>query len=218
MNTAKHAALRVDFVSDIMCPWCVIGYLQLTQAAAKVEVALDIHWHPFELNPKMPEGGQNLLEHVSKKYGTTPEESEKARKRLVKTAHDLGFTFVFSDDSRMVNSFLAHQLVEWADGFQAQHKIKIALFKAHFSDRRDVSDINILTAIAGEAGLDPTAARAALGSGGLGNNVRMMEQFWTEHGIQGAPAMIFASEHILIGARGVAAYAALLKKLTRTAA
>lgn len=218
MNTMKHAALRVDFVSDIMCPWCVIGYLQLTQAAAEVGVTLDIHWHPFELNPKMPEGGQDLLEHVSEKYGSTAKESEKARKRLIKTAHDLGFTFAFSDDSRMVNSFLAHQLVEWADGFQAQHKIKMALFQAHFSDGRDVSDIEVLTEIAGEAGLDATAAHAALGAGGLANNVRMMEQFWTEHGIQGVPAMIFASEHILIGARGVANYATLLKKLTHAVA
>ena len=104
--------LRVDIVSDVVCPWCVIGYHQLAHAANATVVAIDVHWHPFELNPNMVQEGENLREHLAAKYGTTPEGSRKARARLTEMGAALGFTFNYADDMRMVNTFRAHQLID----------------------------------------------------------------------------------------------------------
>ena len=205
--------IQIDIVSDVVCPWCVIGYRQLEQALSETGIAAEVQWHPFELNPKMPPEGQNLGDHLAEKYGTTPEQSVAARQRLSDLGAELGFVFDFSDDARMVNTFQAHQLVEWADQQGQQSKVKLALFKAHFSDGQDVSDIDTLVAIATEIGLDGDAARAALESEKMAWNVRTMQQFWVEKGVRGVPAMVFDKQHLLSGAQGVKNYVTLLRRL-----
>lgn len=85
--------IRVDIVSDVVCPWCAIGYFQLAKAADEIGIGIEVHWHPFELNPQMAEEGENLREHLAAKYGTTPEGSKKARERLTDMGAALGFTF-----------------------------------------------------------------------------------------------------------------------------
>jgi len=205
--------IQIDIVSDVVCPWCVIGYRQLEQALSETGIAAEVQWHPFELNPKMPPEGQNLGDHLAEKYGTTPEQSVAARQRLSDLGAELGFVFDFSDDARMVNTFQAHQLVEWADQLGQQSKVKLALFKAHFSDGQDVSDIDTLVAIATEIGLDGDAARAALESEKMAWNVRTMQQFWIEKGVSGVPAMVFDKQHLLSGAQGAKNYVTLLRRL-----
>jgi predicted DsbA family dithiol-disulfide isomerase len=205
--------IQIDIVSDVVCPWCVIGYRQLEQALSETGITAKIQWHPFELNPKMPPEGQNLRDHLAEKYGTTPEQSIAARHRLSILGADLGFVFDFNDDARMVNTFQAHQLIEWADDQGRQSEVKLALFKAHFSDARDVSDIDTLVAIATETGLDGEAAREALEGEQMAWNVRTMQQFWIEKGVRGVPAMVFDKQHLLSGAQGAKNYATLLRRL-----
>ena len=123
--------LRVDIVSDVVCPWCIIGYKQLMLALSSMPGEFDvaIHWHPFELNPQMPEGGQNLREHLAQKYNRSAEQSQIARTRLSAVGESLGFTFDYFDGMRMVNTFRAHQLLHWASEQGRQTELKLALFE-----------------------------------------------------------------------------------------
>lgn len=205
--------LQIDIVSDVVCPWCVIGYRQLRLALKQTGTNARVRWHPFELNPEMPPEGQNMRAHLMQKYGTTDEQSQTARANLVQAGANVGFTFNFSDDSRMVNSFLAHQLVEWAEEKGRQNDMKQALFQAHFTDARDVSDIATLGDIAADLGLDRADAIATLEGGHKAWNVRTMQKFWTDKGIRGVPAMVFDLKHLVTGAQGVDTYSALLRDL-----
>ncbi|MDU8927460.1 DsbA family oxidoreductase [Alisedimentitalea sp. MJ-SS2] len=208
------APLRIDIVSDVVCPWCIIGYSQLARAIDQTDASVQILWHPFELNPQMPPQGQNLREHLAEKYGTTVEDSIKARAQLTELGASHGFTFNFSDDSRMVNTFHAHQLIELAETQGRQTDMKLALFKAHFSDGRDVSDIATLAAIAGELGLDASDAQSALTENRFAGEVRTMQKFWIDKGVRGVPAMVFDLKHLVTGAQGVDTYAQLLKRFS----
>lgn len=118
MNDFPRQALRIDIVSDVVCPWCIIGYKQLQQAlqSAPTDYDIDLHWQPFELNPQMPPEGQDMREHLAQKYGSTAEQSRGARERLTALGDSLGFHFDYSGDMRMVNTFRAHQLLHWAAG------------------------------------------------------------------------------------------------------
>ena len=214
----KSDSIRVDIVSDVVCPWCVIGYHQLAKAAQDTGIGIDVHWHPFELNPQMGEDGENLREHLAAKYGTTPEGSRKARARLTELGAALGFEFNYADDMRMVNTFRAHQLIDWAEGQGKAHEAKLALFAAFFTRRENVADINVLIEVAGQIGLDRNAARAMLDSGGRAEKVREKEQFWTSRGVQGVPAMIFDRQHLVTGAQGEEAYASILSQLSNAPA
>lgn len=213
--TATTSLIRVDIVSDVVCPWCVIGYYQLAAAARQVDAALHVHWHPFELNPEMPSEGENLREHLAAKYGTTPEGSIKARARLTALGKELGFTFAYADDMRMWSTFRAHQLLDWAEPLGKGHALQLALFAAYFTDRMNLSDIDTLASVAGRVGLDVDAARQALVSGARAEAVRSREQTWLRRGVTGVPAMIFAGEVAVVGAQGVEAYASILQQLRR---
>ena len=202
MAEAK-SKLRIDIVSDVMCPWCVIGYRQLATALEECEVEYDIHWHPFELNPNMPPEGQDIGEHLAKKYGTTPEQSAANRAMMTAQGKDLGFDFNFSDGFRMHNTFHTHQLLHWANGLGRKHDLKQALFTAHFTHGRNLSDDSVLVEIAGEIGLDRDEAKAVLAEQRFANSVRQEQKFWTQQGISGVPAVVFDRQHLVSGAQGV---------------
>jgi predicted DsbA family dithiol-disulfide isomerase len=205
--------LRIDIVSDVMCPWCIIGYRQLSEALAASGTDHKIHWHPFELNPQMPAKGQNLREHIIEKYGSTPEQSAQSRQQMTALGEGLGFSFQFSDDMRMHNTFNAHQLMHWADTQGRRHDLKIALFLAHFTDRRDLSDDAVLADIAAEIGLDRDDALAVLDDQRFANDVRSAELFWQQQGISGVPAVVFDRKHLVTGAQGVENYTSILAQL-----
>lgn len=217
-DTAPHPAVRIDIVSDVVCPWCIVGYKQLEQALQATGVQADLHWHPFELNPDMPPQGENLRDHLIGKYAITPEQSVAARQQLTDLGASLGFDFAYSDDSRMVNTFRAHQLLDWAEGQGGQHSLKLALFKAYFSDGRDVSDIAVLTDTAAAAGLDPDAAGAVLASGTHAALVRRKQKVWIDNGIRSVPSMVFAGKYLLTGAQGGDTYARALTRCLEDAA
>ncbi|WP_146591450.1 DsbA family oxidoreductase [Puniceibacterium confluentis] len=205
--------LRIDIVSDVMCPWCVIGFRQLARALEETGTAHEIHWHPFELNPQMPTEGQNLREHIIEKYGTTPEQSEQSRRQMTAIGNELGFPFRFADDMRMHNTFNAHQLLHWARELGRVHDLKQALFAAHFTNLRNLSDISVLADVAGENGLDGAEALAVLQDQRHADEVRAHEAFWQKQEIQGVPAVIFDSRHLVTGAQGVECYTSILNQL-----
>lgn len=209
------SALRIDIISDIVCPWCLVGLLQLLQALEARNQTAALHWHPFELNPDMPAEGQNLREHIAEKYGASAADSQATRDRLTEIGADLGFAFAFSEGSRMVNTFLAHQLLDWVGEQASQLPLKLALFRAYFSQGRDVSDPQILLEIAAEAGLDPEDARQALVSGDHIQPVRMKEDYWRQQGIQSVPAMVFQGKYLVSGAQGVEGYGNILDQLAQ---
>lgn len=207
--------LRIDIVSDVMCPWCIIGYRQLALALEATGTAHEIHWHPFELNPQMPPEGQDGFEHVAEKYGSTRAQSEESRARMTALGTELGFDFRWTNGFRMHNTFNAHQLLHWADTQTRKHDLKMALFSAHFTDRRNLSDNAVLADVASEIGLDRTEALAVLEDQRFADDVRQVQSFWLKQGIQGVPAMIFDRQHLVTGAQGVENYTSILNQLTK---
>ncbi len=216
--STNPSAVRVDIVSDVVCPWCAIGYYQLAAASREVSLALDVHWHPFELNPQMAQEGENLREHLAEKYGTTPEGSKRARANLTALGAELGFAFNYADDMRMVNTFRAHQLIHWAGTLSLAHEAKLALFAAFFTHRRDLNDPKVLAASAGDIGLDRKEAVRVLEEERYAQPVREAEQFWVSRGIQGVPAMIFEKRFLISGAQGVENYTHVLQQIASEAA
>lgn len=210
--------LQIDIVSDVVCPWCIIGFKQLEQAMGATGMGAYVRWHPFELNPQMPPEGQNLREHLAEKYGTTPEQSRTARQRLTDLGDSLGFTFNYSDDTRMVNTFAAHQLLDWAAEQNLQHPLKMALFAAFFTEGKDVSDHAVLAAAAGAVGLDEAQARSVLESGSHAEQTRAKQRVWLERGISGVPAMVFAGKYLVTGAQGAEGYVEVLRRCAAEAA
>ena len=205
--------LRIDIVSDVVCPWCIIGYRQLAEALKATDTAHEIHWHSFELNPDMPPEGQNLRDHIAEKYGTSAQESEESRRKMTALGADVGFEFCFNDDTRTYNTFNIHQLLHCADQQECMHDLKLALFTAHFTHQRHLSDNHVLADIAAEIGLDRSEALAILESQRFAEEVRDAQRVSREQGIQGVPAVIFNRRHLVTGAQGIENYTHILGQL-----
>lgn len=211
----KKLSLRIDIVSDVVCPWCVIGYYRLQRALDSFTdtITPEVHWLPFELNPNMPPEGENLRDHITEKYGTTPEESIAARQQLTALGADVGFTFDFFDDMRIVNTFHAHQLLHWAATEGKQNALSLQLFEACFSQRRDVSSFDVLISAAGNVGLNTYAARDVLAKQTYADEVRKLEQAIVNKGVRGVPLFIFNGEHVISGAQEIAAFKGVLQQM-----
>jgi predicted DsbA family dithiol-disulfide isomerase len=216
--TTSPQKLQIDIVSDVVCPWCIIGYKQLTQALEATGTPHEIRWHPFELNPDMPPEGQNLQEHIAEKYGSTKAESNDSRVRMTQIGSELGFDFQFADDMRMHNTFNVHQLLHWAEQQGRKNDLKQALFVAHFTHRRNLSDKAVLADIAGEIGLDRTQALAVMNDQRFATDVREAEQYWISQGIRSVPAVVFNQRHLVSGAQGVENFTRILGQLAQTKA
>ena len=216
MSAATSADLRVDIISDVVCPWCIIGYRQLQEAADAVGKTLDVHWHPYELNPQMPAEGQNLREHITEKYGSSAEDSKKTRETITQLGYELGFTFDFKPESRIMNTFLAHKLIHWAASKDRQHDLKMVLIRRYFTEGQDVSQKDVLLEAVRELGLDKAEAEAVLDNDQVAQEVRQVEHFWLKSGVQGVPSMVFNQRHLVTGAQGVDNYASIIRQLTET--
>lgn len=212
------STIRIDIASDVVCPWCIIGYKQLEHALDETGARAEIHWHPFELNPQMPEQGEDLQQHLAAKYGSTPEDGRKARARLTAMGAELGFTFDYADDMNMPNTFRAHQLLHWAGTQGREHDLKMALFEAFFTNRENVNDLEILADTAARIGLNRDEALAVLRDARFAEDVRLAEQSWTTKGIQGVPAMIFNQKYLVTGAQGTENFVSILRQLAREVA
>ncbi|WP_137226391.1 DsbA family oxidoreductase [Shewanella sp. MEBiC00475] len=207
--------LQIDIISDVMCPWCIIGYRRLEQALSQFnDLDVNIQWHPFELNPKMGPEGQHLGEHIAEKYGSTPEQSAQNRQRLTQMGADLGFEFNFSDSSRIYNTLQAHQLLYWAAESGKQTELKLALFSSYFTEQKNPDDIEVLIEAAAQVGLDTNEARAVLTDKRFEAAVKEEEQLWIGRGIQAVPAIVFNQQYLISGAQEPATIAELITKLT----
>jgi predicted DsbA family dithiol-disulfide isomerase len=215
MVTRSVPTLRIDIVSDVVCPWCVIGFKQLQRALVELgdEVEVEIHWHPFELNPQMPPEGQDLREHIGQKYGTTHEQSHAARMRLTEIAESLGVEFRFYEGMRIHNTFKAHQLLHWAGEQGKQTELELALFESCFTRQENVDDGEVLVAAAGRAGLNEKEAGAVLNDGRYVDTVREQQRFWLSNGIHAVPSFILNQRYLIPGAQDPEVFVAALSKL-----
>ena len=207
--------MRIDFVSDVVCPWCVIGLKSLEQALANAAdvVSADIHFQPFELNPDMPREGQNVAEHIAQKYGADPERSKGTRDLIRSSAEAFGFAMRTGPDSRIWNTFDCHRLLHWAALEAKQPALKMALFTAHFSEGRNLGDSEVLVAAAVAAGLDGAAAREVLASGAYIDDVRKDERFWREQGVSAVPAIVFDGKYLITGGQPVEAFEKVIRSI-----
>ncbi len=207
--------LKIDFVSDISCPWCVIGLRSLEQALERVgdETTADIHFQPFELNPQMPPEGQDIVEHIAQKYGPTPEQLMRNQEGIRARGAALGFTFNMDKRARIYNTFDAHRLLHGAELDGRQHALKRALFTAYFTEGRNPSDREVLIDVATQAGLDPVRAREILESGLYGDEVREREQFYGRQGIHAVPSVIVNDKYLIQGGQPVEVFEQALRKI-----
>lgn len=213
--------VRIDILSDVVCPWCVIGFKQLQTALRECpEIEADIRWLPFELNPHMPPGGENLREHLAGKYGTTLEGSIAARKRLTRIGADLGFQFNYFNEMRMFNTFKAHQLLHWAGDRQTEKQtgLKMALFEAYFRDGRSVDQEPVLLDAVEKVGLSRDKAARILRDEIYGQVVKNLETHWLQQGVTGVPAFIFNQRYVMTGAQPAENFKQQLSKLAAEAA
>jgi len=207
--------LKIDFVSDVSCPWCVIGLKALEQALERVggEANAEIHFQPFELNPQMPPEGQDIAEHIAQKYGSTPEQLARNQEGISSLGAALGFTFNMDKRSRIYNTFDAHRLLHWADLEGRQHALKRALFAAYFTEGRNPSDRDVLVDVATQAGLDALRAREVLESGLYADQVREREQFYARQRIQAVPAVIVNDKYLIQGGQPVEVFEQALRRI-----
>ena len=215
--------LKIDFVSDVSCPWCAVGLASLEQALAQVadDVRATITFQPFELNPQMVSEGEDTTEHLAKKYGSTPEQAASIRETIRARGAELGFTFNLDKRSRIYNTFNAHRLLHWAhlEGHAgAQVALKKAYLKAYFTDGENPSDSKVLVRIAGEVGLDVARAQAILDGDEFANDVRAQEQFYLRNGINSVPAVVINGQHLISGGQPPEVFANALKQIAAQAA
>jgi predicted DsbA family dithiol-disulfide isomerase len=209
------ARLKIDFVSDVSCPWCVIGLKSLEAALSRVaDIDADLHFQPFELNPQMVAGGQNIVEHIAQKYGSTADVFERSQAMLRARGAEVGFMFDLQKRSRIYNTFDAHRLLHWAEGEGKQSALKNALFVAYFTEGRNPSDPEVLVDLAAKVGLDAERARRILESDEYAKEVRDREQFYLRQGIHAVPAVIINDRHLIEGGQPVEVFEQVLRQLS----
>ena len=215
-------ALKIDFVSDIACPWCAVGLFSLEKALDRLqgEVAVDLHFQPFELNPDMGPGGQDLGEHLTQKYGSTAEQQAQIRQTISARGAEVGFAFAPDGRGRVYNTFNAHRLLTWAQtqGEGAQRQLKIALLTAYQGRAACIEDMAVLLACVAEAGLDTAAARQVLDSDAYADEVREVEQMYRRAGVNSVPAIIINEQYLISGGQPVEVFEKSLREIAAKAA
>ena len=214
--------MKIDFVSDVACPWCAVGLNALEQALARVapEIQATLHFQPFELNPQMPPEGQDIVEHLTQKYGIDAEQVKLNTDNIRQRGAEVGFTFGIGKRSRTYNTFDCHRLLHWA-GLQSaaqQRALKHALLKAYFTDGQNPSDHMVLRQAAAQAGLDGEAAAALLASDDYAAEVRQAEAFYQEQGISSVPSVIINDRHLISGGQPAAVFERALRHIAEEAA
>ena len=211
--------LRIDFVSDVSCPWCAIGLSSLETALehASDAVSADLHFQPFELNPDMGKEGQDIGEHIAQKYGATEEQQQQSREMIRQRGADVGFTFDMSKRGRIYNTFDAHRLLHWAEEQGKQRDLKMALFEAYFTRGEDPSSHEVLLEVADSVGLDKGEAARILESDRFAEEVRETEQFFQRAGIHSVPAVIINQKHLISGGQPPEVFERALREIAAKA-
>jgi predicted DsbA family dithiol-disulfide isomerase len=207
--------LKIDFVSDVVCPWCAVGLGALDEALRRLdgEVQADIHFQPFELNPQLAPEGEDVGEHLARKYGSTPEQMKQNQEAIRQRGADVGFTFNLDRRQRIYNTFDAHRLLHWAETQGRQGELKRALLGAYFTDGRDVSDREVLVAAAAQVGLDAGQARQVLEDGRYADEVRAQEAFYQGQGVRAVPSVIVNDRYLIQGGQPPEVFEESLRKI-----
>jgi predicted DsbA family dithiol-disulfide isomerase len=210
--------LKIDFVSDIACPWCAVGLGALEQALGQLkdELAADLHFQPFELNPNMGPGGQDLGEHLTQKYGSSPEQQAQIRANIAARGEEVGFNFNPGGRGRVYNTFNAHRLLHWAGvkGAQgSQHALKRALLESYQGRAEAVELDEVLLAVVASVGLDVTEAQTILSTDAYAQEVREIERFYQQAGIQSVPAVIINDKHLISGGQPSEVFEQALRRI-----
>lgn len=213
--------LKIDFVSDVSCPWCAVGLSALEQALDRVgsEVKAELHFQPFELNPQMPPEGQDTTEHLTQKYGSSAEQQAAIRETIRQRGASVGFTFRKQGRDRIYNTFDAHRLLHWAEheGGGLQHALKKAFLEAYFTHGESPASHDVLARVAGEVGLDAARAREILASDEFAAEVREREQYYLSAGIHSVPAVIINDRHLISGGQPVEVFEQALRQIAAAA-
>lgn len=212
-----NAPLKIDFVSDVACPWCAIGLASLEEALRRLDgqVQAELHFQPFELNPNMPSGGQDITEHLTQKYGSTPQQQAAGRENIRQRGEALGFIFRKEGRGRAWNTFNAHRLLHWAglEGQQQQLALKKALLQAYHGQGLVMEDPEVLAQAAETAGLDGQRAREILAGDEYASEVSQRESFYLDHGVQAVPSVIINDRHLIQGGQPPEAFEQALRQI-----
>jgi predicted DsbA family dithiol-disulfide isomerase len=214
------ATVSIDFISDVVCPWCALGATALEQAIENVagEVSVELNYKPFELNPDMPAVGEKAVEHLMRKYGRTAEDVAAGKAMQIARGEAIGFKFDLEKRSHFYNTFDAHRLLMWALQEGRQVALKKILLRAYFTDGQNPSDRETLVGLAAEAGLDAAAAQEVLASGAFAKEVRELEEFYRQRGINSVPAMVLNGRHLVSGSQSVEYYEQMLRQMAKAPA
>jgi len=209
--------MKIDFVSDVSCPWCAVGLRELEDALERVapEIRPELHFQPFELNPKMGPQGQDIVEHLGEKYGATPAQLERNQQAIRARGEAVGFAFRMDRRSRIFNTFDAHRLLHWAglEDTALQHRLKRALFSAYFTDGENPGSRDVLLRAAAAAGLDAARAARVIDSGEFADDVRERERYYTDRGIHSVPSVIIDDKHLIQGGQTSDVFEQALRKI-----
>ena len=207
--------LKIDIVSDVVCPWCTIGYKRLEKAITELGIQdqVEIEWHPFELNPNMPAEGQNVQEHITEKYGSTLEQQKESQQFMTEAGAELGFKFDYFDDMRMANTFEAHILLDYAKAFNKQTELKMRLTTAFFSERKDVSNRAVLKQALLDVGLNAEEALSKLDDDNSRYEVKSEEAYWKNAGVSSVPTIVFNKKSKVTGAQPVDLFKKVLTEI-----
>ena len=224
-ETSQTPRVAVDIWSDVVCPWCAIGYTQFAKAMKDLdgEIDVEVRWMPFELNPDAPAEGKNQAKHLAEVYQRTPEQLAEMRANLEAVAERAGFSMAYDGpgdppEPMMWNTFEAHKLLRWAltvEGMEAQTALGLALFRAHFQQRRNVSDPQVLADVAESEGFDRAEALAAIADDRLASTVAWEEDRAQEMMITGVPAVIVNGKMMIPGAQQPEVYVAALRQAVK---
>ena len=209
--------MKIEFVSDVACPWCAVGLYSLEKALANIGDAIPVQmqFEPFELNPSMPPEGEDATEHLSRKYGAAPEQLARSRAAMRERGAAVGFAF--GDRPRVWNTFDAHRLIHWAGTQGKQRELKHALLSAYHAHAENPGSHEVLLRLAGECGLDVDRARAILDSDEFADEVRERERFWQERGIHSVPAVVIDGRHLISGGQPPEVFEQALRQIAAAA-
>jgi predicted DsbA family dithiol-disulfide isomerase len=209
------SSVTIDFISDVVCPWCALGATALEQAIENVagEVSVELTYKPFELNPNMPAEGEQAVEHLMRKYGRTADDVAAGKAMQIARGEAIGFKFDLEKRTHFYNTFDAHRLLLWALQEGRQVELKKVLLRGYFSEGQNPSDHQALVRLATDAGLDGASAQEVLASGAFADEVRELETYYQQHGINSVPAMVLNGRHLVSGSQSVEYYEQMLRQM-----
>ena len=205
--------MKIDFVSDVACPWCAVGLFSLEEALRRIgaQLQVELRFQPFELNPRMPPEGEDTVEHLARKYGASPERLAQTREMLRQRGAEVGFTF--GERARIWNTFDAHRLLHWAGLEGKQRELKHALLAAYHTHGLNPGSAEVLLKLCADVGLDAARARAILDSDAYADAVREAERHWQSLGIQAVPSVVIDDRHLIQGGQPPEAFERALRQL-----